>query len=874
MRSALLLPVLLCSWALAARDPTLAMLYDFEHSLTADALGQHPGTLTGPQTAAVGITDVGCPTQGKCGFFSNAGPQIVIADSPSLEVGTSGFTMMAWARFSENRVMRVLSHGLNGWTRGYQMAVWPWDGNIPFGAMAAGIGFPGKGAFVVGTCAPMSDDRWHHYALTYNRTDTMARFYVDGVVLQNPCYQIAHLNWGPRGVGDCSLSDSPTLNVDESCQVAIGGVSDCYINHQQDFIGGIDDVAIFHRALEAREVAKICRSGSVLAECTTSSDCTGTANRCDAGVCVVDVPPAFTANSIRATEGEVATVTPAMIDVAGSGNATGLVFRVRSADHCFFALSSSPTIAVGSFTPAQIRAGLVVFVNDGGETTPAYALSVFDGIAEGSAQQGEVTYVLVDDAPVISANSLAVVEGQTLAITSAMIRAEDPDTPADRLVFTVAYPQGSSGFFALASAPAVPVSHVEMPENPCFFGVRTSVGVWDLLREASPAIETLPTFYSATFSVLVSWNETVELAPVADSRRAAPAVVRARQASSVLSFSLAINRVLSASSSIATLDPTLRAAWVSKASARPHTLGAGVDYVLVDLELVTVASQAGYAVDPSSFVVVSVSGVISRVSKPALLTARSEEQRWAMTANITGACSAGLSDVFRLGYALVTQQAQSASLVGSFTLSLGSLEDWCTVGARNGTLSISGSQSTHRTQSELEQTARFFLGDSVHVRDAVLADRHQTTSSIVSVVLSGAALRPGTPAVLYRQGAATPGFSYSEEPCPAGSAADVCFSFSVPQALFVDNAELTINTTLLVALNGHTLRADTPAQRHVSTVSRTGLAIGIRKCISVIVGVEHTKRASEGEARRGWGVLAMDNQIDGMLSTPHAVLEP
>eukprot|EP00727_Mastigamoeba_balamuthi_P004015 m51a1_g13610 hypothetical protein (125) ;mRNA; f:1207-1912 len=123
MRSALLLPVLLCSWALAARDPTLAMLYDFERSLTADALGQHPGTLTAPQTAAVGITDVGCHTPGKCGFFSSGAPQIVIPDSPSLEVGTSGFTMMAWAKYSENRHMRVLSHGHYGWTQGYLMAV-------------------------------------------------------------------------------------------------------------------------------------------------------------------------------------------------------------------------------------------------------------------------------------------------------------------------------------------------------------------------------------------------------------------------------------------------------------------------------------------------------------------------------------------------------------------------------------------------------------------------------------------------------------------------------------------------------------------------------------------------------------------------------
>ena len=56
------------------------------------------------------------------------------------------------------------------------------------------------------------------------------------------------------------------------------------------------------------------------------------------------------------------------------------------------------------------------FVHDGNEAAPTYSVSVFDGALTTGPLAATISFTNVDDAPIITANTLTISEGQTVVL--------------------------------------------------------------------------------------------------------------------------------------------------------------------------------------------------------------------------------------------------------------------------------------------------------------------------------------------------------------------------------------------------------------------------------------------------------------------------
>src|SRR6185436_2716141 len=102
-----------------------------------------------------------------------------------------------------------------------------------------------------------------------------------------------------------------------------------------------------------------------------------------------------------------------------------LAYNVSNVQHGRFELASAPGVAVTSFTQAQVNAGQVVFVHDGGEAAPAYDVTVGDGALSDGPQAASISFTNVNDAPTMTANQLTISEGQTVTLAAANLSASD-----------------------------------------------------------------------------------------------------------------------------------------------------------------------------------------------------------------------------------------------------------------------------------------------------------------------------------------------------------------------------------------------------------------------------------------------------------------
>ena len=86
-------------------------------------------------------------------------------------------------------------------------------------------------------------------------------------------------------------------------------------------------------------------------------------------VSAVDDAPVIVQNTLSVTDGASVTLTAAQLSAADIDDAAaGLLFNVSAVSHGQFALASAPSIAVVSFSQAQITAGQVIFVHDASST--------------------------------------------------------------------------------------------------------------------------------------------------------------------------------------------------------------------------------------------------------------------------------------------------------------------------------------------------------------------------------------------------------------------------------------------------------------------------------------------------------------------------
>jgi hypothetical protein len=137
---------------------------------------------------------------------------------------------------------------------------------------------------------------------------------------------------------------------------------------------------------------------------------------------------------------------------------SSLEFEVADVTAGRFERAGSPGAAITTFTQAELTSGQVRLVHDGGELAPAYTLTVSDGWRSSTPDAANITFVNMNDAPALVANSgSAVAFGATQAITSADLNVAGPDSAAAHIVYTVTNaPSGGRLEFTDASGVAIP----------------------------------------------------------------------------------------------------------------------------------------------------------------------------------------------------------------------------------------------------------------------------------------------------------------------------------------------------------------------------------------------------------------------------------
>jgi hypothetical protein len=172
---------------------------------------------------------------------------------------------------------------------------------------------------------------------------------------------------------------------------------------------------------------------------------------------VNDQTPVLSANTLAISEGATVTITTSFLN-ATDADLPGdtLTFMVSGVTNGRFELSTAAGTPILTFTRAQVVAGTVRFVHDGGETAPAYSVSVSDGTNSTPAAAATITFTNVNDAPVLTANSLSITEGGMAILSAANLEATDADIPADTLTYNVS--NVTRGRFELVSNPGTAIT--------------------------------------------------------------------------------------------------------------------------------------------------------------------------------------------------------------------------------------------------------------------------------------------------------------------------------------------------------------------------------------------------------------------------------
>ena len=142
--------------------------------------------------------------------------------------------------------------------------------------------------------------------------------------------------------------------------------------------------------------------------------------------------PQWLANTLTVSEG--GTASPVLLARDVDTPAAQLVYTVQDLTGGRFERVAAPGATVARFTQADVDAGAIRFVADGGEAAPFYRLVLADDSTVLAAQAGAVVFTPVNDAPVVSGVDLGVLDedGRHL-ITAAALLAGAADVEGNTL---------------------------------------------------------------------------------------------------------------------------------------------------------------------------------------------------------------------------------------------------------------------------------------------------------------------------------------------------------------------------------------------------------------------------------------------------------
>jgi hypothetical protein len=113
-----------------------------------------------------------------------------------------------------------------------------------------------------------------------------------------------------------------------------------------------------------------------------------------------DDNPVLGNNALTITEGGTVLLSGAELSATDAETAAGLLqFTITGVSGGQFEEVAFPGAAVTSFTQQQITDGEIQFVHDGGETAPAYSVTVSDGALVDGPLAATITFTNVNDAP-------------------------------------------------------------------------------------------------------------------------------------------------------------------------------------------------------------------------------------------------------------------------------------------------------------------------------------------------------------------------------------------------------------------------------------------------------------------------------------------
>lgn len=266
----------------------------FPAESTENVLGSVPGTFLGDARLGVGRT-------GQAFYFDGLDDVVSVPSTPGLEL--QDLTIECWIRRGDavkvgNESVAVLMAGNRfSWV---------------FGLSAEGTLFLGKvGVGNSGGRPVVTDTLWHHVAVT--RQGASVRFFVDGM-----------------DAGEATNGEA----FGGSATYGIGGLSERYDNITYGFLGAIDEVTVYRRALSSVEIATEARAGN---------------SRCleDVQLLMVSSPKVVPQKGVLSVEAEVRN--------RSSQTAQGLKFRVESNPAMEFLGAMLPQGSVGADGPLQLQ---------------------------------------------------------------------------------------------------------------------------------------------------------------------------------------------------------------------------------------------------------------------------------------------------------------------------------------------------------------------------------------------------------------------------------------------------------------------------------------------------------------------------------------
>ena len=226
-----LLFCLVCSTAGLADVPKPVGFWRFEGSPADSGSGVNNGSLRG--TAAV-VTD---PQRGKCLKLDGDG----CLDIPSgvTELGKASFTIAAWIKTTKNGIpILSKSNGNTEW-EAMEKELYIADSDISEGDNDGTVEYVGHSCNWVRGDTAIGDGQWHHIALAWDADEKNGSVYVDGV----------------EGTGDIGFSGGADNDGDT---VRLGFSESAHSS--SNFVGYLDDVAIFNTALTAEQVVELLKT--------------------------------------------------------------------------------------------------------------------------------------------------------------------------------------------------------------------------------------------------------------------------------------------------------------------------------------------------------------------------------------------------------------------------------------------------------------------------------------------------------------------------------------------------------------------------------------------------------------------------------------